>query len=258
MDGWQERVGIVSPDNAIIDDEYWRFVPNGVIVLVTRFTTPERVAAISPRMVDTYAGLDTLKTAADTLRITRPGAVGFACNSCSFVRGRGWDITQGEALEEAAGCPATTISSAMMQALRLFGARTVSVCAPYPGAVTEKLRSYLGEHGVDVAALQSSELDTEWKIGNTDPGHWHARAREVDRPEADVVVIACSGARTSPIIPDLEAELGKPVITATQLMLWHCLQLMRVDATTVPRGLLFSRFGAAFRDFGITMLREPL
>jgi maleate isomerase len=73
-----------------------------------------------------------------------------------------------------------------------------------------------------------------------------------------VVIIACSGSRTSAIIADLEADLGKPVITATQLMLWHCLQLMRVDATTVPRGRLFSQFGAAYRDFGISMLHEPL
>lgn len=258
MDGWRGRVGIVSPDDAIIDDEYWRFVPKGVSVLVTRFTTATRDAAISPGMVDAYADLDVLRAAADTLKITRPGAVGFACNSCSFVRGRGWDITQGEALEEAAGCPATTISSAMMQALRLFGAQTVSVCAPYPGAVTDRLGAYLGEHGVAVAALESSELDTEWKIGNTPPGHWYGQARAADRPEADLVIIACSGARTSAVISDLEADLGKPVITATQLMLWHCLQLMRVDATDVPRGRLFSEFGAAYRDLGIAMLREPL
>ena len=146
----------------------------------------------------------------------------------------------------------------MMQALRLFGAKTVSVCAPYPGAVTEKLRSYLGEHDVDVAALHSSDLDTEWKIGNTPPGHWYAQGREVDRPEADLVLIACSGARTSAIIADLEADLGKPVITATQLMLWHCLQLMRVDATSVPRGRLFNQFGGAYRDAGISMLHAPL
>lgn len=73
-----------------------------------------------------------------------------------------------------------------------------------------------------------------------------------------MVVIACSGSRTSAIIADLEADLGKPGITATQLMLWHCLQLLRVDATSVPRGSLFSRFGAAYREFGISMLNEPL
>ncbi len=33
-----------------------------------------------------------------------------------------------------------------------------------------------------------------------------------------------------------EADLGKPVITATQLMLWHCLQSAKIDATKVPRG----------------------
>ncbi len=257
LDGWRGRIGIISPDDAIIDDEYWRFVPEGANVLVTRFTTRSRDDAISPQMVDTYADLDVLRRAADTLRITRPSAIGFACNSCSFVRGRGWDIRQGEAIGEVANCPGTTISTAMIQALRLYGARTVAVCAPYPAPVTDKLVGYLGEHGIAVAATLSSELDTEWRIGNTPPGYWYMQGRAVDRPEADVVVIACSGSRTAAIIADLEADLGKPVIAATQLMLWHCLQLGRIDATTVPRGSLFRRFGAAYKD-GVSMLHEPL
>ena len=74
MEGLRARIGIVSPDDAIIDDEYWRFVPDGVTVLVTRFTTPSRDDAISPEMVDTYADLDLLRRAADTLKITRPGS----------------------------------------------------------------------------------------------------------------------------------------------------------------------------------------
>jgi maleate isomerase len=258
MRGWRGRVGIVSPDDGIVDDEYWQFVPEGVTVLVTRFTTSTRDEPISPDMVDTYADLATLRSSADALRITRPGAVGFACNSCSFVRGRGWDVRQSAALSEAAGCPATTISSAMIQALRLYGIGTVSVVAPYPAAVTERLRNYLDEHGVKVAALHTAELATEWQIGNTPPGYWYEQGRAVDRAESEAIVIACSGTRTAEIIADLEADLGKPVISATQLVMWHCLQLMKVNATSVPRGTLFSRFGQAFRSHGVAMLHEPL
>lgn len=258
MRGWQGRIGIVSPDDAIIDDEYWAFVPDAVNVFVTRYTTAQRDDAISPDMVDSYADLSMLKSAADTLRITRPTAIGFACNSCSFVRGRGWDIEQGKAIGEAANCPGTTISSAMIQALRLYGARTVSICAPYPAAVTERLRAYLASHEITVAAMESSELDTEWKIGNTHPGYWYMQGRAVDRPESDVVVIACSGSRTSAIIADLEADLGKPVVTATQLLLWHCLQLSGVDSSAVKRGSLFSRFGQAYRTHGVAAIQQPL
>jgi maleate isomerase len=258
MRGWRGRIGIVSPDDGIVDDEYWRFVPDGVNVLVTRYTTAKRDESISPDMVDAYADLGVLKAAADTLRITRPGAIGFACNSCSFVRGRGWDIKQGEAIGEVANAPGTTISSAMIQALRLYGARKVSISAPYPAAVTERLRHYFGEHGIDVAAINTAELSTEWQIGNTPPGYWYMQGRAVDRPESDVVVIACSGTRTAEIIADLEADLGKPVISATQLLMWHCLQLMHVDATSVTRGSLFGRFGLAFRDHGVAMLHAAL
>ena len=84
------------------------------------------------------------------------------------------------------------------------------------------------------------------------------QGKAVDRPQSDLVLIACSGSRTSAIIADLESDLGKPVIAATQLMLWHCLQLAQIDATQVPRGSLFSRHGAAFRTSSVSMLHEPL
>lgn len=41
----------------------------------------------------------------------------------------------------------------------------------------------------------------------------------------------CTGINVTSIIDALERELGRPVVTSTQAMLWHCLRLLgRVEA----------------------------
>jgi maleate isomerase len=246
--GWQGRIGLVSPDDAMNDDEYWLYPPDGVSVLMTRYTTAKRDDAIAPDMVDAYGDLATLARAADTLKITRPSALVFACTSCSFVRGPGFDIEQARAISRAcSGAPATTVSTAMVAALRTMGIRTVALGAPYPDSVTAKFQAFLEGHGIRVLTRKALGMTTEWQIGNSPPAVWHDLARAVDRPEAEAVVISCTGIRTAAILQAAEAELGKPVIAAPQAMMWHPLQLMGVDATRPDRGALFSRWGAAFR-----------
>ena len=258
MRGWRGRFALVCPDDGVNDDEFWLYLPDGVNLLFARFTTASANDPISPDMVDQYAGLDTLREAAGLVKITRPSVVGFGCNSCSFLRGRGFDIEQAAAMGEVCGCPGTTISTGMIQALRLFGVTTVSMVAPYPRGVTERLIHYLREHGISVAAWQTAGLETEWQIGNTPPGYWYDQARQVDRPEAEALIVACGGTRTAEMINALEADTGKPVVTAPAVLIWHGLQLMSVDATRTDRGRLFAEFGRAFATHGIRQPTEAL
>jgi hypothetical protein len=75
--GWRARIGLVTPDDAVNDDEYWEYLPEGVTLFFTRYRTATRFDPISPEMVDQYAELAPILDAAETLRITRPNYVVF-------------------------------------------------------------------------------------------------------------------------------------------------------------------------------------
>ncbi|MDH3689532.1 MAG: hypothetical protein OEU36_08645 [Gammaproteobacteria bacterium] len=246
MRGWRGRIGLVMPDDAVNDDEYWLYLPDGVNLMIARFTTATRDEPIAPDMVDAYADLDTLRRAADVIKITRPSAVVFGCTSCSFVRGVGWDIKQAHAIGEVCGAPATTVSTAMVAALKTMGIKSVCVGAPYPDSVTERFAIYLRDSGFEVIHWQTLEMTSEWQIGNSPPSVWFDLAKAIDRPDAEAIVLSCTGIRTAEILTPLEADLGKPVITAPQAMIWHPLQLMKVDSTRPDRGRLFAEYGSAF------------
>lgn len=240
--GWRTRLGLLSPDDGINDDEFWNYLPDGVSLIFTRYRTATRFDPISPDMVDRYADLEPILDAAETLRITRPGAIVFLCNSCSFVRGVGGDVKISAAIEQAVDIPATTISTAQVQALRTLGVQRVAVAGPYPPEVTQLLVDFLEGHGFEVTGSQSAGMETEWEIGNSMPSVWYNLARAVNSPRAECVLLACSGIRTAAIIEPLETDLGKPVVSAPAVSIWAALRLAGVKAPVFGRGVLLAEY----------------
>jgi maleate isomerase len=236
------RLGVISPDDGINDDDFWAYLPAKVNLLFTRYRTPMRFDPISIPMVTTYGDIDTLHDEAVNLRITRPSAVFLACNSASFVRGVGNDLKIIEAIERGANAPATTISTAQVAALRLMGVKRVAIAGPYPQEVTLRLGDFLTGSGFEVTTVQSAGMDTEWKIGNAKPQVWADLARQVDSPEAECIIIAGSGTRTAPILDALERELDKPILSGPGVAIWHALRLAGVPSRVLGRGRLLANY----------------
>ena len=63
--------------------------------------------------------------------------------------------------------------------------------------------------------------------------------QKADRPESEAVLIACTSFKTGPMIEPLEQDLGKPVITANQAVMWHSARLGGVRAPVPGMGALF-------------------
>ncbi len=151
-------------------------------------------------------------------------AVAYGCTSGSYVLGPEGDAAIIEEMRAASGVPATTTSSAVVEALRVLGAQSVAVLSPHIDDLNERLRVYLEAAGFGVAALVGLNLRCD--IESVEPAKTcEIVESQVDRPYADAVFVSCTGMRTAAIIDDLEASLGKPVVTANQATLWHLARL---------------------------------
>jgi maleate isomerase len=193
-------------------------------------------------MVATYGDLRLLEDAAETLRITRPHALAFFCNSCSFVGGFGADREICQRMESAGKAPATTTTSAEIDALRTLGVHRVAIAAPYNEEVTLKLKYFLEASGFVVTSVRYLGLTAEWDIGNAAPSVWYQLVKDADTTESDCVLLACTGVRTAPIIEKLEREMGKPLISATAVTVWRALRLAGYISPVPDRGILLKRF----------------
>jgi maleate isomerase len=236
---YRKRIGMICPDDAVNDDEYWQYLPKGVSLLWTRYSTNTRFDPISVEMVGAYGDMQVIEDSARTLQITRPQVVVFGCNSCGFVHGEDGDRKICQRITAASGSPAISVTGSQLRALKTLGAKRVAVGAPYPHEVTEKLVGLLEEAGYTVTNSRSLGLTSEWQIGNSDPSVWADLAREVAGRGADCVLLACSGIRTAPIMDPLEKELGIPVISAPAVTVWNALRTIGITDAVPARGILF-------------------
>ncbi len=63
-------------------------------------------------------------------------------------------------------------------------------------------------------------------------------AKETYTEDADVHFISCAGWRTLPIIDVLEKDIGRPVISSVQAVMWHAMKLAGLNIKIDGKGKL--------------------
>ena len=81
-------------------------------------------------------------------------AIGYGCTSASYVRGVGGDTDISDRIAAATGLPATTTSSAAVEALRSLGVKRVSVLSPHVDELNVRLRGFLEDSGFEVVHMR--------------------------------------------------------------------------------------------------------
>ena len=109
-------------------------------------------------------------------------------------------------------------------------------------SVTESLEEYLAEAGITVTGRAFMGLTRHiWKVPYRDVADMARRAAA--RLDADALFISCTNLPTYDVIPQLEAELRIPVISANQVTMWAALRQLGTRAVG-PYQALLDRVGA--------------
>ena len=232
---WRARIGVLYPGDGLLDHEFHKLVPQGVGVYITRTQVPR--ADVSARVAHDLASDPDIEESA--LRYTIDlSSIAFACTSISFIRGVGGDREICSRIEEAAGVPATTTSTAAVKALQALGSSRVAVATPYVDEINVKLVEFLEGHGVQVVAIQGMQLGHG--IGLVPAGEVYRFVKGMRRPDADAYLISCTNFATVEILDALEQDLGVPVISANQATMWEALNLAQVKPRVHGCGSLFT------------------
>jgi maleate cis-trans isomerase len=184
----------------------------------------------------------TARLAASVGELTARGAqaVVWACTSASFVFGREGARRQVRELSAAAGLPASSTSFAFANAVGAIGASRVAVAATYPDDVAELFAVFLKAAGCEVVSIRDSGIVTAAEVGTLGRDDVLALARAGDHPDAEAVLLPDTALHTAAWLGDLEAALGKPVLTANQVTVWEGLRLVGESSPRPGLGTLFA------------------
>lgn len=169
------------------------------------------------------------KVAAAARRLAERGACAVALmgTSLSFYRGKGFNEQLVRTMSEAAGVPVTTMSNAIVEALRAVGAARLAVATAYTEPVNQRLREFLQDSGFEVLSLQALDLvevDDVHAVGDDDLMALGRRAG-ASASGADGLLISCGGLRTLPVELPLEQALGMPVVSSAVAGAWAAARL---------------------------------
>lgn len=167
-------------------------------------------------------------------------AIGLACTSMAFSLGQ--QMVQERLREAHPNARTTDMATSLIAALKHFDARRVTLLTPYSGRLTELVHRLLEANGVSVTAARHLELLTDAEMTQVAPSSLREALLALDSEESDAAVLGCSALRTldTGFLDQLEADLGKPVISSQQAFLWHLLR--QVDIQDRPYG-----FGSLLR-----------
>ena len=232
------RIGLICPStNTSIEPEFHRMAPQGLAIHVARaFQDGPQAPALYRQIAENVEG------AARDLGSAGVDAIAFGCTSCTyFFPG---DVLS-EAMTRMTGAPAVLTADAVVEGLRALDARRIALATPRTDFVNRRETEWLAEHGFDVVSVEGLGLGKTASeragIGRVPLETTCELARRVDRPEADAVFISCTNLPSLDLIEDLEAELGKPVVTSNQATFWRCLRTMGSTMTVRGYGRLLAR-----------------
>jgi maleate isomerase len=230
----QRGVGVVAPFDFALDRELWRWVPDDISLYLTRTPfVPVEVSLDLARLVSEH---ETLEDAVRALSVAEPEVVAYACTSGSFVGGTAGERAMCEAMLRAGEVPSLTTSGALLDALAEVGATRIALVTPYTDSVTGALEDYLAEAGVQVTGRAMLGLTRHiWKVPYRDVVDM---ARSAVTEGADALFISCTNLPTYDVIPQLEAELHIPVLSANQVTMWAALRRLGSRAVGPYQALL--------------------
>ena len=240
--GSRGRIGFLLPADGLTDDEYWSCLPDGVALLVARYLV---AGGLSLEELEADTDVGPILGAVELIRQAQAEVAALADCAGAVVGGIDYERSLVDRVAAELGAPATTTPRAIAAALHALDARRIVLAAPYLDVVVERFAVFLSAYGIETLHCQATAFAAETEIAELGPERWRAVAREVDRPEADAVVLGGGGIRFAAVHDATEKDLGKPVVAAPAALIWHASRLMGADATRSGLGRLFSQCGTA-------------
>ena len=181
----------------------------------------------------TPAGYDpamaAVRPAADALAARGVDAIMVIGTSLTFYKGADVHRRLIEDVRRSTGLPVSTMSAAVVDGLRMLGARKIAVATAYDDEVNRRLKGFLEEEGFDVGAIEG--------FGITEFGVAGGRKSEADvldlgarvcasAGDAEALLISCGGLRTLAVAKPFEDRHRIPVVSSMPAGFWAALRLV--------------------------------
>lgn len=180
-----------------------------------------------------------LPRAAALLPGARPlDVVAYACTSGTTVIGI---ETVAALLREAhPEARVTNPVTALLAACEALGIRRLGFLTPYLPEVSAAMRALLEENGLEISTFGSFEQQSDRAVARISSASVKEAVQAVAGDgTVDAVFASCTNLRSFAIIDEMEAQIGKPILTSNLVLAWHIGHLAGLGGELNGPGRLF-------------------
>lgn len=186
-----------------------------------------------------------LRCAAE-LADARVDVMSTACLVAIMSMGHGYHRQTERELTEVARAndclaPVMTSAGALIEGLKILGARRISLMAPYMRPLTDLVVSYIENEGIEVIDSICFEIPDNLEVGLRDPLKLVDDVRRLNTDGADVVVAsACVQMPSLPAIQRIEDMLGIRTVSTAVCTARGMLDRLKLEPVVPQAGALLS------------------
>ena len=244
--GWRAKIGVLTPHGDVNPEgELCAMAPEGVSIHGARVPFGAMSAGLmNPTIplapVHAIVEPPAIDDATALLGDAPVDVIGFAFTSSSYVSSEADDHALAERLEKSCkGQRVLITGTSALAAMRALDIGRLALVNPpwFDDELNEAGRRYFERAGIGVALAASADVPSSQR--DIHPGAVYEWTRANVLASADGVFFGGNGFRTVGVIRSLEADVGRPVLTANQVLLWHALETLGIRTDTTAYGRLF-------------------
>jgi len=233
-------LGLILPTGSAVPAEALAMYPAGVRFVTESLSKPGDAPLVGT--LATYERLqDWIVPAARVLVDKGADAILLLGTSVTFYRGAAHNQRLIDSIQAATKRPATTMSSAIVDALRTVGGKRLAVVSGYTEEVNAQFRLFLEESGFQLAALRGLGLLRPTDNLSRDELETFIVDAFRAASNADAVVAAFASTRTLELIVPLEKRCNVPVVSARPHAFWAGVRLLGLRGSVQGLGMVLSK-----------------
>ena len=221
------RIGMIVPSsNTCLEPQTYRMLGDRRDVTV-HFTRIEVTRIALDAGSDRQFDVRSMVGAAQLLRTAEVDVVAWNGTAGSWL-GPEVDRALAAQITAATGVPATTSTLAYLDAFTAFRVRHLGLLTPYTADVNRAIGERYAAEGTTVVGERHLGLSVNEEFARVPPDDLLPLSRELaEAPDGrpDALAYVCTNLYGAPIVAQVEAETGLPVLDSVAVTLWRCLSM---------------------------------
>lgn len=242
------RIGqIVPSSNVTMETEIPMIFRAREAVLPERFTFHSSRMRMKKVTQEELAAMDAMSLKCATeLSDAQVDVMGYACLVAIMSMGRGYHCVSEvnlhqETIANGFPTPIVTSAGALINGLKVLGAKQISVITPYMRPLTDKVVDYIEHQGIKVKESIALEIPDNLEVAAQDPMNLLQIYKQLDLTNVDVLVAsACVQMPSLEAIDLIQKECGIPVTSAAVCTTYEMMKKLGIQAQAPIGGALLN------------------